>query len=633
MPSSMPSWMASWTQRAKSAARAHPIWFSAAVLYAVVFLIANAFALDTAGSTAHFDRHIEKAGAQTFVVLVPGMFGNADRLTDLQALVQTTIPNADILVPSYAANPFSNADPKMLASDIEAEIERSVRQHGYKHVVLVGYSLGALIARQVYLYGAGGEPAIGRPGTKGIPARSQWVSRVDRIVLLAGMNRGWTVNRYDEPNTKPLGFGTWLAYSAGKVIGRFTGTGGLAMSSERGAPFVADLRVDWLRLFRESKAPGSAIGPVPVVQLLGDNDDIVSVYDNADVTAAPGFYFIPVTRTGHPDIVDLHDSERGPERRDKITLALTGSMNDLAPYRSVVREVDPRVKRVVFIMHGIRDYGDWTRTVQANIEQHNVGVDSIKVVHDSYGYFPMARFLLFGARQKNVRWFMDKYTEAMAAWPNATVDYVGHSNGTYLLASALAQYRSLRVRNVFFAGSVVPMKYNWANRTGAPQQVSMVRNVTATNDWVVAIFPHLFELIRGMATGLTSFDIGGAGFRGFNDPVDANVKWVVGPHSAAIDASDPAKMKAIANYIVDSDPAALHVFEQANGPAGWIDLLSKICWLVWAVLIALIVYVGMRIGRWGQSRLAVSRGAVSTFVLHRAGWIYGIVIVGLLYSI
>ena len=90
---------------------------------------------------------------------------------------------------------------------------------------------------------------------------------------------------------------------------------------------------------------------------------------------------------------------------------------------------------------------------------------------------------------------MDSYTEELAHYPSATTfDFIGHSNGTYILASALQRYRTLKVNDVYFAGSVVPQKYKWTDLVAA-KRVGRVVNVVATNDWVVAIFPRLFEQI------------------------------------------------------------------------------------------------------------------------------------------
>ena len=57
---------------------------------------------------------------------------------------------------------------------------------------------------------------------------------------------------------------------------------------------------------------------------------------------------------------------------------------------------------------------------------------------------------------------MDKYAEAKALFPNAEFSYVGHSNGTYLLARALTDYTCCSFKYVVFAGSVVRTDYNWS---------------------------------------------------------------------------------------------------------------------------------------------------------------------------
>src|SRR5206468_4067540 len=108
--------------------------------------------------------------------------------------------------------------------------------------------------------------------------------------------------------------------------------------------------------------------------------------------------------------------------------------------------------------HGIRDVGNWTTDFDAQLNAaFGSKGDTVRVLRPGYGYFPMGPFLLFTDRQKYVRWFMDEYTEALARYPNAdgNVHFIGHSNGTYVLASALSQYKTLEVNRVAFAGSVV----------------------------------------------------------------------------------------------------------------------------------------------------------------------------------
>jgi hypothetical protein len=174
-------------------------------------------------------------------------------------------------------------------------------------------------------------------------------------------------------------------------------------------------------------------------------------------------------------------------------------------------------------MHGIRDEGDWTDVIENRILRLLGGdIQTIKIPPVRYNRFAMLPFLLYWDRQRNVRRFMDQYTEDLARYPNLkTVDYFGHSNGTYIVASALQQYPVLEVRNVLFAGSVVPSHYSWA-RPLAERRVQQVRNVVADADWVVGLFPQVFELfsqhvLREEHSGFGLFDVGAAGFRGHCD--------------------------------------------------------------------------------------------------------------------
>ncbi len=68
---------------------------------------------------------------------------------------------------------------------------------------------------------------------------------------------------------------------------------------------------------------------------------------------------------------------------------------------------------------------------------------------------------MFRTRRSKVEWLMDQYTENLALYPNADFSFVGHSNGTYLLAKALLEYPACKFKNVVFAGSVVNKNYDW----------------------------------------------------------------------------------------------------------------------------------------------------------------------------
>ena len=219
---------------------------------------------DEAGST-----HLE-AGSdrRTLVVLVRGL-GGLNRFASLQALVREQYPTADLLTSTVRPTPLANIDPYRIANVMEHAINEAFADRRYERIVLVGYSLGAVVLRKAWVWGNGideDRAALGRYGKR------EWVDRVERFVSLAGLNRGWSI----DPRPKNMsGTRYWLYYLVEKVA-RLTGTGKLLLAVQRGAPYIADLRVQWIRMTRPHTEPAVAAKPPFVVHLLGDIDDVVA---------------------------------------------------------------------------------------------------------------------------------------------------------------------------------------------------------------------------------------------------------------------------------------------------------------------------------------------------------------------
>ena len=245
---------------------------------------------------------------------------------------------------------------------------------------------------------------------------------------------------------------------------------------------------------------------------------------------------------------------------------------------------DDGVNVVVMVMHGIRDFAHWTDDLGERIEelglQRDIRVESIT---SSYGYFPMLGFLLQPERQDNVRWFADEYTEALAKYPNARICFVGHSNGTYLLASALQRYAAMAFDDVVFAGSVVPRNFPW-DRIGDEQRVGRVRNYVASRDWVVAICPAVFETL------FKHSDLGSAGHNGFLETNGRKhmIEFADGGHGAAI---VPDNFDAIARFLLGEDvPANEHGCGLVTGgQSSLCQLANKFCWVIWLVSVLIVV--------------------------------------------
>ena len=174
---------------------------------------------------------------------------------------------------------------------------------------------------------------------------------------------------------------------------------------------------------------------------------------------------------------------------------------------------------------------------------------------------------------------MDRYTTAKAQYPNASFSYVGHSNGTYLLAKALQDYPAVKFGNVVFAGSVVNRDFDWVQLI-KQRRVEQVLNFVASADWVVAWFPKALQDI-----GIQ--DLGSAGYNGFSKLPDANKGYVIGGHGAAL---DEGWWNAIAEFIVTGKYAQPTGANMVAESAWWVSYPALVSWAVW-IVIALVLYV------------------------------------------
>ena len=520
---------------------------------------------------------LESNNSKTLIVLVHGTRNTAVYLASMRSILASLQKNADLLPVQYASNQLSNADPFLVSEQICQKIHEVHTRVDYDDIILVGYSKGALLVRKALMYGYGRvedldtEPGVSRPALT-------WVGKVERFVLLAGMNRGWSL-RF-RPKQMPRRV-FWLLRFLSR-FSRIIGVAKLMNGCESGEPFVANLRLQWLDVMRGLPTQDRPT----VIQLLGDRDDLVSSEDQRDVTVARDFIWVRVNCTGHPDIVELNDKILGPERRDKIKKAL-GSAADIASLRllscKVADDEDPDVREAVVILHGIRDMGAWTSQFEAPLQRAyhakpaNKGT-KIHVTRPSYGYFGMGPFLLWADRQKNVRWFMDEFTEIKARFPNLQkVHFIGHSNGTYVLASALQNYKTLKVGNIAFGGCVLRRNFDWDS---VASQFDFVRNYVGAGDWVVAIFPALFE--RPLFK-LVNHDIGSAGFDGFTTARGnaLETRFLNGDHGIALNSEN---IDSIVEFIINKakvDNGALF----SSGPSTRLTWESKFCWVIWIALV------------------------------------------------
>ena len=583
------------------------------------------------------------------VVVLHGLRGSPKGMLGVIGSAAAARPDADILAVQLAfggpLGMLAVRPAEIIAVEVVKRIsfaiaarEGSGQPPGtYETFILAGHSFGGVIARKVAVIANGElpeavfEPLIPREFREPRP----WGHKIKRIVLLAGMSRGWS----------PAAARDWVTaavWTAGSWVNEMLALlpfGSLQLTVagiRQGAPFIVQTRLQWLALARANARPDRE--PILGVQLLGAADDLVAPDDSVDFACDIGsnraFVLIELPFATHDDAYlmeapgpgELGLIERGIANRNLSEVCkqcglarqarwiIFGRALSQLPAMLADIEIDSKhmtdmpalqpdneATHVVFVIHGIRDHGFWTqkiaRVIKKQAQLANERRPCLKERHHvrsftgSYGYFAMVPFVLPWIRRWKSEWLMDHYVEVCARYPKASISFVGHSNGSYLLVRALADYPAAHFKRVVLAGSVIRRDYNWAQwlheSEGRPARVGELLNYVATRDWVVAIFSKAFQPID-------FFDLGSAGHDGFdqykreNRPATLSEShYIEGSHSAALTET---QWDDIARFIVEGGRApGLPDADFRDRRrwwmigAGWISSLILIS-LIWLVL-------------------------------------------------
>lgn len=523
-----------------------------------------------------------RAAKRILAVVLHGWHAAADNMTDVEAAIRKELGDAVcVFAPPL---PYRKIFSFVRAAEITASIIKEIddRADRFDEIILVGHSLGSVIARRIFLVAQGDVEGFENEKPLDTIARRRWAEKVTRVVMIATFNRGWQISQR-------LSWLYGIYFNIIGLVGHLLALGSIEptiFDIRLGAPFIVQTRLHWLAYRRARRAYQRDQDDPIVVQLIGTHDDLISPFDQVDIAvdgtlttggprnvARQRYFLIEMPFTGHDDAIAFHSKENDPaaiehcdQRRSRFVKALTCTPADLRKHAvdptllvDQVASQDMKATDVVFVIHGIRDDGFWTHRIAERIRQTDHAVLEFRGWTPTYGYFAMLPFLLPWVRRQKVEWFMDQYVAAKAQYPAARrFHYVGHSNGTYLAARALEIYPALRLENVYFAGSVVRHNYPWANALGRGA-INCLLNVRASADWVVALLPKSVEKIRG-------FDLGSGGFDGFGaateidgakEPTDKTTgvsgifqlaTFAEGGHGAAI---EEIHWQMIAEFIVD----------------------------------------------------------------------------------
>ncbi|OED43784.1 hypothetical protein AB833_03130 [Chromatiales bacterium (ex Bugula neritina AB1)] len=339
-------------------------------------------------------KSMKESKPETLVYIVHGMKGSGQSVSQLANLARNSIENARVVTPTLPHSSFlSNVTAAKITSDIVREIETLDQRYHFDNIVLIGHSIGAVLARRA-LIEASGLPihwtefdASQSPGNLKVEAEIgqlrnvAWGRKVSRLILIASVGNGWSV---DDAKSGFQRLGWQLGSIAGHAMyGDLKPT---IFDFRKGGPFITQTRLRWLEYIQYLGA--CSLARPKVLQLLGTVDQVVPPNDMIDFAVDPTdeyFTQIQIPVTGHRSVIRFLEEPEDPEmtqgacsQRKQILAAVLSDGLDQVHEHVVQRhflddnlssapELD--VSDHVFIVHGIRDKGYWATKLAASVRK------------------------------------------------------------------------------------------------------------------------------------------------------------------------------------------------------------------------------------------------------------------------
>jgi hypothetical protein len=256
-------------------------------------------------------------GAQVLVVLLHAYRRTPKSLQRVAEVVREEYERSDIYAPKLPVDLFSWSDADEIALSIVDYLAGRPEINSYRSIILVGHSLGAVIARKVWALAHGATSVA----TVDLGAARKWANIIDRIVLLAAINRGWMISSALDPLARLL----WTLGTAwGNICRHVLRREPIIFAFRRGAPFLTAVRLQCLAV------ASALLDSLPItVQLLGTADDYVAPTDNLDLATGQEFYYMEVAEATHGGIIDLDEGEGSLGALARFRLALKGDSQSL----------------------------------------------------------------------------------------------------------------------------------------------------------------------------------------------------------------------------------------------------------------------------------------------------------------
>ena len=204
------------------------------------------------------DVFLKNESPKRLIVMIHGYIRSPENLMEINdTIIQKQLGQSDVFIPALS---ISRTFGTELATDIVEKIAEKIdwiwnnRQNDigkYSEVILLGHSFGGILTRALFLRAWGHKIKLGQTNFKAeCPEQNssfEWAPHINRIVLLAAMNGGWTLQSAMKLRDR-------LLWSLGIFVGHvfFRGKSTI-FSLRKGAPFFTDLRLAWLDFFDHNK--------------------------------------------------------------------------------------------------------------------------------------------------------------------------------------------------------------------------------------------------------------------------------------------------------------------------------------------------------------------------------------------
>ena len=107
-------------------------------------------------------------------------------------------------------------------------------------------------------------------------------------------------------------------------------------------------------------------------------------------------------------------------------------------------------ERIVISVHGIRTNGKWQSKLSDKLG------DIYKVIPYKYNFFPVFHFMSNEKVEKEVSDFINFIENKIREYPNAKIDFISHSFGTYITYNALSRINNkINIGKIILSGSVL----------------------------------------------------------------------------------------------------------------------------------------------------------------------------------